>query len=156
MTTLKLIALEPDDLALVSAHLQDAVLTVGDMAFRADDLRFVMLLNRFDWLAAEARTPTGANGTAGERRRAALRIERVLGAKTTGIDLARVSDPLELLALQFEPAAEPPGGQISLVFAGGGAIRLDVECVEVAVEDVGAAWRAVSRPRHDDGGPTAG
>ena len=147
MNSLKLIALEPDDLEVISANLQDAVLTAGDMTYRPGEKRFVMLANRFDWLAVDAR-----GGGAGERHRTALRIERVLAARISGIDLARGETGLELLALQFEAVGEPPAGHITLVFAGGAAIRLDVECVEVGLEDIGGAWLA-KRPRHDADDP---
>ena len=152
MTNLKLIALEPDDLEIISANLQDAVLTAGDMTYRPAEKRFVMLANRFDWLSTEAGR---ANGVAGERHRSALRIERVLGAKISGLDRGRPDLALELLALQFEAAAEPPAGHITLVFAGAAAIRLEVECVEVGLEDIGgSAWLA-KRPRHDADDPAA-
>ena len=151
MASLKLSTLEPDDLEVVSAHLQDAVLTAGDMTYRPVEKRFVMLANRFDWLSVDIRR---ANGQAGERHRAAMRVERVLGAQVTGIDLARSDGPLELLAVQFHPAAEPPAGHVTLVFAGGAAIRLQVECVEVGLEDIGGAWLA-KRPRHDVDDPAA-
>lgn len=151
MTSLKLIALEADDLAVISANLQDAVWAIGDMTYRPAEKRFVALLNRFDWAAdADPTAANGANAAKGERRRAAFRVERVLSARLQGIDLARSADILSLLAVDFEPAPQPPGGALSLLFAGGSIIRLEVECVEAVLEDVGAAWRARGRPRHPD------
>lgn len=151
MADLKLIALDADDLAVVSAHLQDAVLQVADMAYRPSERRFVAIANRFDWAAA-----TGAHGQtpALERRRAALRFERVLGAGLQGIDLKARRQVLELLAVQFEEK-EAPGGFITLIFAGGGAIRLTVECIEAELRDLGAAWAARGRPRHPGEGPAS-
>lgn len=164
MHNLKLIAFDAEDLAVVSAHLQDAVIKVGDMAYLPAEKRFAALLNRFDWTAADGAATAGSDkgpksGESGkskarakprlERRRAALRFERVLGARVSGIDLKRKGDVLALLALQFEPKSpDDPSGAVILTFAGNSAIRLEVECLEAELKDLGAAWRARGRPRH--------
>lgn len=147
---LKLIAFDADDLAVLSAHLQDAVLVVGDMAYLPHERRFAALLNRFNWQQAldQNRRPA-----AYERRRTALRLERVLGAKVLGVDLAAKRAVLSLLAIEFEPAAEPPEGHVTLHLAGGGAVRLHVECIEGELRDLGSAWETVRRPEHADETP---
>lgn len=150
MTDLKLIAFDSEDLDIVSAHLQDAVLKIGEMTYLKREQRFAVLLNRFDWSQASV---DGAKAGSGrkpfQRRRTALRLERVRGARTMGLDLSRKDGVLELLALRFEAAApENPSGTITLFFAGGGAIQLDVECVEAELRDLGAAWATKSRPLH--------
>jgi hypothetical protein len=155
MPELKLIALDVDDLAVISAHLQDALLKVGDLAYLPAERRFAALGNRFDWADA---LRDGGRPSEFVRRRAALRFERVLAAKVQGIDLARKSEVLALLTVSFEPSATPedPGGHVVLHFANGGAIRLEVECIEAELKDLGAVWRAKSRPQHldDDTSPT--
>jgi hypothetical protein len=152
VSTLKLVALDADDLKVVSAHLQDAVLKVADMAFVPREQRFAAILNRFDWTATLA---TGKSDSA-TRRQSALRFERVLGAKVSGIDLKAGHEVLELLAVQFEPtAAEDPQGHVTLVFAGGGAVRLHVECIEAELKDLGPAWQARAVPKHPDDEPAA-
>lgn len=140
---LKLIALDADDLAIVSAHVQDAVTKVGDLTYQAAEKRFIVPMHRFVWEidAGKFRKPHN------ERRNSVLHFERVLGARTIGIDRNKKNDVLELLAVRFEPAAEP-AGTIELTFAGGGAIRLDVEVIEARIADLGGAWEASSRPRH--------
>lgn len=143
MDNLKLIAFNSEDLAVVSAHLQDAVLTVGDLVYQPPAKRFVALLSRFDWSSALE------NEGAAERCQCALRFERVLAARHAGIDLARTADPLALLALQFDAKGpDDPGGTVLLLFAGGGAIQLDVECLELELKDLGPRWRAKSKPSH--------
>ena len=57
---------------------------------------------------------------------------------------------LSLLAINFTPGNEPPEGTIELTFSGGGAIRLDVECIEVSLEDLGSAWESARVPSHDE------
>lgn len=152
MPELKLIAFDADDLAVISAHLQDAVLRVGDIAYLPRERRFAAILNRFDW--PEALDGAGRKREAYTRRRAGLRFERVLGAKLMGIDLERKDTVLELLALSFEPA-EAPGGSVTLRFAGASAVRLEVECIEAELKDLGPVWRATSMPSHPDDDPAA-
>ncbi len=146
MGDLKLVAFDAEDLKVISAHLQDAVLQVGDMTYRPAEHRFAAITNRFDWASA-----TGAHGhePSLERRRTGLRFERVLEAKCQGMDLKSKRQTLELLAIQFEET-EPPGGYITLFFAGGPAVRLKVECIEAEMRDLGAAWKTTRRPQHPD------
>ncbi len=144
MTRLRLIAFDAEDLAVVSAHLQDAVLKVADLAYLPGEKRFALLANRFDWAAAvEGRSKDLL------RRRSGLRFERVLGVKVSGIDLQKKNEVLSLLAIQFAPkAANDPSGYATLLFAGNAAIRLEVECIEVELKDMDAAWKARGKPRH--------
>jgi hypothetical protein len=146
MPDLKLIALDTEDLNVLSAHLQDAVLRVADMAYLPKERRFAVILNRFDWQTAA--TPQPSAGL--ERRRAGLRFERVLGAKVHGIDLSDKTASLALLAVTFAPSGAPEevAGDVTLTFSGGAAIRLSVECVEAELKDLGAVWAAKRAPHH--------
>lgn len=143
MPGLKLIALDSADLTVLATHLQDAVGTVADLAYRPRERRFVAVLNRFDW------TEAATNGGAAVRRQSALRIERVDSAQVQGLDLSRKTQPVSVLTVMFEPAAEEPAGRLTLVLAGGAAIRLAVECIEAQLEDLGSVWQAKAVPRHD-------
>lgn len=140
---LKLLALDEEDLRVVSAHLQDAVLKVGDIAYRPVEKRFVVTMNRFVWEKAGG----GLRRRAFERRRSVLHFDRVLGVKAGGLDQRKKGEVLELLAIRFAPAREPTG-TIELVFAGGAAIRLEVECIEAQLTDLGAAWETRAKPAH--------
>lgn len=152
MTPLKLIALDAEDLAVVSAHLQDAVVRIGDMAYLPRQKRFAAVLNRFDWLGAVAVARKGM-APSGERRRAGLRVERVSKARLLGIDLKKRNAFQSLLAMTFVSAgADDPAGSIRLDFAGGAAIELEVECIECELKDLGAAWRAKRVPDHGGAG----
>ncbi len=148
MPDLKLIALDTEDLNVLSAHLQDAVLRVADMAYLPKERRFAVILNRFDWKTAATPQP----GTGLERRRAGLRFERVLGAKVHGIDLSDKTASLALLAVTFAPSGGPDevAGDVTLTFSGGAAIRLSVECVEAELKDLGAVWAAKRAPHHGE------
>ena len=154
MPDLKLIALDAEDLAVLSAHLQDAVLRVGDLAYLKAEQRFALVANRFDW-ASTAQSATKAK-LEFKRRRAGLRFERVRNAQLHDVDLKNKEAALELLAICWEAGPEPPEGFVTLHFAGGGAIRLHVECIEAEMKDLGAAWTTKLKPRHPDAPPDAG
>ncbi|MCW5695991.1 MAG: DUF2948 family protein [Bauldia sp.] len=139
---LKLIALDAEDLTVISAHVQDAVLKVGDLAFEPARHRFSLAMNRFAWEAASRRT------RGFERRRAMLHFDRVLKVASSRIDRRAPDVVLELLAISFAPDDEP-AGVIVLHFAGGPEIRLTVECIEAQLADLGAAWQTKARPAHD-------
>lgn len=144
MSDLKLLALDDEDLAVIAAHLQDAVLRVGDMAYLKAERRFAIVVNRFDWdhaVRSEGKTKRYI------RRQTGVRIEHVEGAKVSGIDLTDKDRVLSLLTLTFE-AGEVPQGVVTLTFAGGGAVRLEVECLEAALTDLGAAWSTRRKPEH--------
>jgi Protein of unknown function (DUF2948) len=146
MPDLKLIALDAEDLSVISAHLQDAVLKVGDIAYLPREKRFAAVTNRFDW--AEA-LKDGKEPSEFARRQAALRFERVLSAQVSGIDLKNKGAVLSLLAIGFEPT-EAPAGDVMLLFADGGAIRLRVEVIEAELKDLGPVWQAKAKPQHPD------
>lgn len=142
MSDLKLIAFDAEDLEVIAAHLQDAVLRVADMTFIKAENRFALVANRFDWSLATAAAPGDF-----VRRRAGLRFEHVAQARVQGLDLANKDQVLSLLTLTFEPG-DLPRGAVTLTFAAGGAVRLEVDCIEAALTDLGAAWTTSSKPEH--------
>jgi len=149
MNPLKLIAFDEEDLAVVSSHLQDAVLRVADLAYLPSQRRFAVLLNRFNWEKARGDRPDAGF----ERCRTALRFERVLGAQLQNLRPAAGERVLSLLSVHFE-AGEQPGGSVTLTFSGDASIRLQVECIEAELKDLGPAWKARSRPQHPSGEPS--
>jgi len=142
MNALKLVALDDQDLSIVSAHVQDAVMKVGDLEFLPAAKRFVLTMNRFVWEAK-----SGLFRQHNERRQAVLHFDRVLGVKTNGIARNKPAEVLSLLAISFVEISKP-AGIVELIFAGGGTIMLDVECIEARLADIGGAWEATSRPVH--------
>jgi hypothetical protein len=146
MNPLKLIALDEQDLAVVSSHLQDAVVRVGDLAYLPAQKRFAAVLNRFDWEEATAK-----GGSDYRRRRTALRFDRVFGAKLKNLKQGKGDRILSLLAVHFEPE-DPPGGSVTLTFSGDALIQLQVECIEAELTDLGPEWRTRFKPEHPAGG----
>jgi hypothetical protein len=142
MTGLKLLALDTDDLGVVSAHMQDAVFKLEDVHWSSSDRSFSLAANRFDWAAAEGKR------RGFERHRAAIVFKRVSAVRSNGINRNRREDVLSLLAVRFLQKNEGPEGTIELVLSGDGMIALDVECIEVALADIGGAWETPTRPQH--------
>jgi hypothetical protein len=145
MSQLKLIALDKEDLQIISAHLQDAIVRVDEMAYVAGEYRFAALLRRFDW--------TNAQNGIYERRQSALRFEKVRSAQYKSISPgASDATPLELLAIDYEPTDEV-GGTITLVFSGGAGIRLEADCIEAELRDLGPVWKTSAKPEHPEDTP---
>lgn len=137
---LKLIALDEEDLTILSAHLQDAVMRVDGLKYITQDNRFILALNRFVW--------SKSGQVANERRRAALHFERVTKVQKQNIRQQAPDAILNLLAIQFLPT-DTPVGTIDLIFSDNGVIRLEVDCIEAQLSDLGGAWETTSRPQHD-------
>ncbi|WP_230531257.1 DUF2948 family protein [Microvirga roseola] len=138
MDLLKLVAFDPEDLAVISCHMQDALLRVGDILYLPKERRFVIQTRRFDW---EAATP--------QRRLTCMHFEHVTGVRVRGIDQTDKDAVLNLLAISFDER-DAPSGTATLIFAEGGAIQVDLECVEMQMKDIGPVWAAESRPSHEE------
>jgi Protein of unknown function (DUF2948) len=139
---LKLVALDRDDIEVVSAHVQDALVRVADVIWQPREHRFVMALNRFDWMAATDSTKADYR-----RCRTALRFERVLSCKCRNLDQSNKDVRLNLLAVEFVER-DPPAGVVTMTFSGGGVIRLEVECLEAELADLGEIFTADACPNH--------
>jgi hypothetical protein len=86
------------------------------------------------------------------RVRSGLHFDRVLGVRSHNIRQGAPDAVISLLAIRFTPRGPgDPAGTVEMTFAGGGAIRLDVECIDAELADVSAEWAARGRPAHGDG-----
>ncbi len=151
MSELKLIALDEEDLKVVSAHLQDAVGRIADVVYDRPARRFAMVLNRFDWADPTALSSSAKDAGEYRRRQCGFRFERVSAVRSKGIDREDRKGVLSLLAIDFAQG-EAPSGRVTLYFSGGPQIELDVECIEAELRDLGAAWTTASKPQHPDAG----
>jgi hypothetical protein len=141
MVPLKLVAFDREDIEIVSAHLQDAIVKVADVHWRPAENRLVLAVARFDWEAAQGERP--------QYRRAltALRFDRVQACKCRAVAPQQKDAVLNLLAIEFSET-DAPAGVVTLVFSGGGAVRLEVECLEVELSDLGPVWSIDKCPDH--------
>ncbi|MEN0087941.1 MAG: DUF2948 family protein [Pseudomonadota bacterium] len=144
----RLMALDSEDLTVISAHVQDAVTQAARFEYDAKAKSFAFDMNRFVWEQAKPKSwwPFAKTAQADERRYAVLHFARVMGVETQGLTLGS-RDTLSLLAVNFMPG-EDPSGTVELMFAGDASVRLNVECVEAMLTDMGGAWAAVARPSH--------
>ena len=136
---LRLLAFDVEDLAIVSASLQDAVVQPADMAWQRQSRRFVLALARFDWVVA-------ASGRR-ERCGTGLHFDFVRHVTQTGFLPGQEGPPLNLLSIRFEPSSLP-AGLVVLTFSGAASIRLDVECLEAQLRDIGPRWTVDAAPGH--------
>jgi hypothetical protein len=139
---LNLVARDAEDLAVISALVQDAVLDAADMTWDRRKRRFAALVNRFRW---EDRAAAEAGGRPYERVRAMLVAEDVTAVQSLGLGLDRGSRDavLSILSLAFA-AGEDGTGRLTLTLAGDGAVALSVEALEVTLKDVTRPYRAPS------------
>ena len=136
---LRLLAEDADDLAVISAALQDAVARIGDIRWERRERRLTIALNRFRWEA-----PTGS----GERVRAAVQLGGVTAVKARNLRPDAAEAVVQLLAVTFQPG-EAPGGVITFAFADDADLAADVECVDAAMADLSAPWSTAHKPEHE-------
>jgi hypothetical protein len=144
---LKFVVLDEEDLEVVSTHLQDASIKVADVLWQPKANRLVLACNRFDWESATAASPQF------RRRRTALRFERVLTCQCRDVNPAGKDAVLNLLAVEFTET-DSPAGVVTLTFSGGAALKLEVECLEAELADLGLVWTATACPAHGIGDDT--
>jgi hypothetical protein len=136
---LRLLAEDADDLHIISAALQDAILRPVDIVWEPSARRVTLALSRFCWECG------------GTRVMSAMQFGDVISVKSRRLPRGP-EHALELLAMDFEPG-EAPGGRVTLMFAGGGDLRIDVECLDAVLTDLSERWPARVAPTHLADGP---
>ena len=131
---LRLLAHDADDLMIISAALQDAILRPVDIVWEKPLRQVTLALSRFCWECG------------GTRVMAAMQFGDVIAVKSRRLPRLPES-ALELLAMDFEPG-EAPGGRVIMMFAGGGDLRIDVECLDAVLTDLSERWPAKVAPTH--------
>jgi hypothetical protein len=139
---LRLSAEDAEDLQVIAAATQDAVGQVGDFVYQPRQRRFILEFNRFRWEVE------GARGEPWSRVRSGLAFDGVLGVRVRAIPQNDKDITLQLLDITFAPDTDPPGGLVTLKFAGDGDIVLKVECLDATLVDTEASWTTPRRPRH--------
>lgn len=139
---LKLTALDAQDLEVISASMQDAVLKAGDIRYLKREKKLALVARRFAWEAQDK---------ANKRRLTGLHFGRVLAVRSQGINRDAKDAVLSLLSITFTPQEEP-AGTIAVTFSGGATLHLDVECIEARLADLGPAWETRHRPSHEESG----
>ncbi len=138
---LKLNATSEEDLETISAACQDAIIQPKDFRYFKRARRFTVEMNRFHWEVAGLRKPYF-------RSRSVLGVDFVTRVQSRGMPDKYGEVPAQLLAIQFEKAQEPPSGVFTMLYAGGGEVRLEVECVDLTLLDSNQIWPTSRRPDH--------
>jgi hypothetical protein len=133
---------DAEDLAVISAALQDAVAKVGDINYEPRERRLTIALNRYRWEGE------GMRRHGGERVRSALQLGGVMAVKARRIKREPKDAVIELLAVDFHPG-EAPGGQVLLSFAGGADLSVEVECLDAIMADLSRPWPTPRSPKHE-------
>jgi Protein of unknown function (DUF2948) len=161
---LKLRGRDARDLEMISACVQDALVPLAEIRYLPRERRFALMLNRFRWEGApEVPRAAGEDGDAGvgvgdagfadqatavfERTHAVLTFDRVRGVKRRGLEQALRAGILSLLSVAAR------GRYVVIAFAGGGAIRLEVDQIACYLQDIGEPWPTLWQPRHPGHGP---
>ena len=150
---LKIIARDAEDLAVVAACLQDALIPLNEMRYLPQERRFIMVANRFRWERAAQGSKDLAPGTdasfesdedfgAQQRTNAGICIDRVLAVRSRNIDRSHPDDFLSVLSVQLD------GNKLTFLFAGGGVIQVEIEALAFYLSDLGKAWPTQWQPDH--------
>ncbi|WP_374312399.1 DUF2948 family protein [Dongia sp.] len=162
---MRLMAKDADDLAIIAACLQDALVPISEVQYLSTEQRFIMLLNRFRW----ERQPAGRHAPTApakadasfhdaddyydteQRIHCGLCADKVTAVRSRGVDLKQRGKFLSLLTLQVD------GTHLNLLFSGGGVIQLTISELSVFLKDMGEGWPTQWRPDHErEGAGTKG
>lgn len=138
---LRLMAADKDDLDVVSSCLQDALLKLGDISYQPKQRRFAFVSNRFIWEAAGKRGPFG-------RVRCGVHFDDVVNVSRLNVRDDAKEALVAVLAIRWV-AGEDGAGSVYFDLAGGGAIKLDVEAINIQLADISDPWLTQSKPKHE-------
>ncbi len=139
---LKLIARTVDDLRVVSAHLQDAIVNVNDIANLKKNRIFLLQLNRFMWEDVEKGV-----FRKNKRIRTILKFENVIKVNSKNINQANKDKFLDFLTIETNIMTDN-NYEMKILFAGNSVVKVISEVIEVTLDDQGKAWETKNKPKH--------
>ena len=139
---LKLIARTVEDLRVVSAHLQDAIVNINDIANLKKNKILLLQLNRFMWEDVEKGLLRK-----NKRIRTILKFENVIKVKSRNINLARKDKFLDFLTIETNQMTDN-NYEMKILFAGDSILKVTAEVIEVTLDDQGDAWVTKNKPKH--------
>ena len=139
---LKLIARTEEDLRVVSAHLQDSIASISDIANLKKNKIFLMQLNRFMWEDVEKGV-----FRKNKRIRTILKFDNILEVHSKNIDQLKKDKFLDFLAIESNKMPDN-NYEMNIIFAGDSIIRIISEVIEVTLDDQGEAWNTKNKPKH--------
>ena len=141
---LKLIAKTEDDLRVISAHLQDSIVKISDIASLKKNRLFLMQLNRFMWEDVEKGV-----FRKNKRIRTVLKFENILKVASKNVDQKKNDRFLDFLAIETTQMPDK-NYEMNLIFSGDVVLKLVAEAIEVTLDDQGSPWESKNKPKHKD------
>ena len=139
---LKLIARTDEDLRIISAHLQDSIVSTKNIASLKKNKIFLMQLNRFMWEDIEKGV-----FRKNKRIRTILKFENVIEVNSKNINQSSKDEFLDFLAIESKQMPDNDY-EMKLIFSGDVVIRVVAEVIEVALDDQGEPWDTKNKPKH--------
>ena len=144
VTSLKLLASSEEDLKVISAHLQDDIVSVLDIASLKKNRVFLMQLNRFMWEDVEKGV-----FRKNKRIRTVLKFENVLKVHSKNVNQSKKDNFLDFLTIETHQMPDN-NYEMKIVFAGDLIIKVISEVIEVTLDDQGDAWDTKNMPKHKE------
>jgi len=143
VTPLKLLATSDKDLRVISAHLQDAIVSVNDIANLKKNRIFLIQLNRFMWEDVEKGV-----FRKNKRIRTVLKFDNVTSVSSKNIDINKKDNFLDFLTIECNELADK-SYEIKLIFSGDSIIKISAEVIDVTLDDHGTPWDSKTVPKHE-------
>ena len=143
VTNLKLLATSDEDLRIVAAHLQDAIVLTKDIASLKKNRIFLIQLNRFMWEDIEKGILRK-----NKRIRTVLKFDNVIGVLSKNINTRENKSFLDFLTIESNLLPDK-SYEIKLIFSGDAVIKIKAEVIDVALDDQGSPWESKNQPKHD-------
>ena len=140
---LKLLATSEEDLRVISAHLQDAIVAVQDIASLKKNRIFLIQLNRFMWEDVEKGV-----FRKNKRIRTMLKFDNVISVLSKNINTKEYKNFLDFLTIESNLLPDK-SYEIKLIFSGDSVIKIKAEVIDVTLDDQGSPWESKTQPKHD-------
>jgi hypothetical protein len=143
VTNLKLLATSDEDLRIVSAHLQDAIVSTQDIVSLEKNRIFLIQLNRFMWEDVEKGV-----FRKNKRIRTILKFDNVIGVLSKNIDTKKNKNFLDFLTIESNLLTDK-SYEIKLIFSGDAVLKIKTEVIDVTLDDQGSPWESKTQPKHN-------
>jgi hypothetical protein len=143
VTNLKLLATSDEDLRIVAAHLQDAIVSTQDIASLKKNRIFLIQLNRFMWEDVEKGV-----FRKNKRIRTVIKFDNVISVLSKNINTKKGKDFLDFLTIESNLLPDK-SYEIKLIFSGDAVIKIKTEIIDVTLDDQGFPWESKTQPKHD-------